>query len=143
MEWREVARGVIYRDGAGREQLSLGFPPSTYRFYRLKVLGGDSPPLSPEGVSVLAAPRKVLFRRPGPGQLFLLYGNPEVSAPRYDPAPFQDPAIRSAGLTDLGPEVPVVTEPGAAEPPQPPPRSDADSRLWRFERTFQGVPAGG
>lgn len=140
--WQPVASGAIYRLGAGQEQLTLRFPRATYRFYRLTVRSGNDPPVVPESVTLQGPPARLLFRRPDGGQLFLLYGNPGARPPAYDLAQFPDPEPARPAPVTLGRPLTVMTEPEVAAPPAPPPATDANPKLWRYERPVQPGTAG-
>ncbi|MEO6994361.1 MAG: DUF3999 family protein [Lacunisphaera sp.] len=109
---RVVGSGTIYRvalDGSpARSQLEipLHFIPLT-REVLVHVQNGDSPPLSVDHVVFKRRDLHLAFVAPTAGTYFLLSGNAQVSAPRYDLAAFADD-LQAANATDV--------TPGAVEP---------------------------
>lgn len=103
---RPLGSGTIYRvalDGAeSRAELSVPIihPPSA-RELIVHVVNGDSPPLALDAVRAAMRPVKLLFvAQPGPH--FLLTGNAQADAPRYDLAAFAG-ELRRADAFALAP----------------------------------------
>ncbi len=100
---RPMGSGTIYRvalDGAPvRTQLEvpLDFTPLT-RELLVHIHNGDSPPLSIAGVQASQHPIMLLFNATTPGPHFLLSGNPQAPAPRYDLAAFAGEMLRAEAI---------------------------------------------
>lgn len=142
---RNLGAGTIYRvalDGAeARAELSvpIAHAPSS-RELIVHIFNGDSPPLALDAVRAAMRPLTLLFvAQPGPH--FLLTGNAQADAPRYDLAAFAGDLRRAEAL---------ALTPGAAEPMPAhrprvsltePPLPDVpllggaiDARAWRERR---------
>ena len=97
---RPIGSGTIYRvalEGAPvRTQLEvpLDFTPLT-RELLVHIHNGDSPPLSIAGVQASQTPINLLFNATTPGPHFLLAGNLQATAPRYDLAAFAGEMLRA------------------------------------------------
>ncbi len=87
-EWLMQAGGEIYRYKLGNtleESLRVRFSESSgARFWRAEVLNGNNTPLSDVTLSLLMAPRKILFQAMPQRIYRLLYGNAKAAAPQYD-----------------------------------------------------------
>lgn len=86
--WRSLARSRIFRVSTPEfsgESMSISFPESSYRYYRISVINEDDQPLDFQNrVNFSGVLRSVAFLAE-PGQsYYLYYGDPEVRAPRYD-----------------------------------------------------------
>ena len=65
-------------------QLSIGYPESRYRYFRLTVFNEDDPPLAVAGVQANGHSRKLIFSADPGGSYRLYYGNPDSAPPSYD-----------------------------------------------------------
>ena len=64
--------------------LSVGYPESTYRYYRLTVLNEDNPPLPVTGASAYGFLRKLISEASPGGDYRLYYGSEGAKAPSYE-----------------------------------------------------------
>ena len=65
-------------------KLSLSYPESTFRYFRLTILNEDNPPLPIDSVSVFGFLRKLIFPA-SPGSAYrLYYGNATARTPSYE-----------------------------------------------------------
>ena len=82
-EWILVGSGSVRRDASGRESLTLPLAAG-YRYVKIDVQNGDSPPLDIGGVEAVLHPVHLVFE-PAGGTRFTLYlGNPEAAVPQYE-----------------------------------------------------------
>ena len=65
-------------------QLSVGYPESRYRYFRLTVFNEDDPPLPVTGAEASGFLRKLIFHANPEGVYRLYYGNPGAEAPSYE-----------------------------------------------------------
>ena len=65
-------------------QLSVGYPESRYRYFRLTVFNEDDPPLHVTGAEASGFLRKLIFQANPGGVYRLYYGNPDAEAPSYE-----------------------------------------------------------
>ena len=65
-------------------QLSLSYPESRYRYFRLTVFNEDDPPLPVTGAQASGFLRKLIFSADPGGSYRLYYGNPDAEAPSYE-----------------------------------------------------------
>ena len=63
--------------------MTFGSPPQTDTLI-LETPNGDNPPIELEQFQTFYAATRVLFKAGPENELFLYYGNPQVSSPRYD-----------------------------------------------------------
>ena len=151
---RTIGSGTIYRvalDGAparAQLELPLDFTPPT-RELLVHIHNGDSPPLTPDGVSASQHPVNLLFLAPAAGAFTLLSGNPQVAAPRYDLAAFAG-EMRGAGaatvvvgnveaMPDYHPRESLGTAP---LPDVPLLGAPLDAKDWLYRRPIQLAHAG-
>lgn len=151
---RPIGSGTIYRvalEGAPvRTQLEvpLDFTPLT-RELLVHIHNGDSPPLSIAGVQASQHPINLLFNATTPGPYFLLAGNLQATAPRYDLAAFAGEMLRAAARSVIPGEREAMPQyqPRAslATPPMPDvPLTGAplDLKSWLYRRTLRVEAAG-
>lgn len=137
-QWSPVARDAVYRYEEN-VRLTIPLPQARYRFYRLTVFNGADSPVTPQGFSFSVTARRIMFERTTPGDLFILYGNPAVRAPWYDPTRFEVDE-RDMVTAVMGPETPVVTGEEKVVPKRM--ASEVKPPAWRFSRELvigQGV----
>ena len=112
----ETITGTILRvhlNQSGREirqqQLSiaatLGSNLQSAATVEVAIQNGDDAPLPITSVHLEMRERKLCFDSPGTQSLMLFYGDPTLTAPRYDYARFFSPA-NSIHAAQLGPELP-------------------------------------
>lgn len=65
-------------------QLSVGYPESRYRYFRLTVFNEDDAPLTVTGVKASGFLRKLIFSAESGGSYRLYYGNPDAEPPSYE-----------------------------------------------------------
>jgi hypothetical protein len=65
-------------------KLSLNYPESTYRYYRITILNEDDPVLPVSSVSAHGVVRKLIFSASPNSAYALYYGNPEARTPSYE-----------------------------------------------------------
>ena len=65
-------------------QLSLSYPESRYRYFRLTVFNEDDPPLPVTGAKTSGFLRKLIFFADPGGSYRLYYGSPNVEPPSYE-----------------------------------------------------------
>ena len=65
-------------------QLSVSYPESRYRYFRLTVFNEDDPPLPVTGAEASGFLRKLIFHANPEGVYRLYYGNPSAEAPSYE-----------------------------------------------------------
>ena len=112
-----VSGGVLYRRKDGEdiwEWLAIADVRAPYRYLRLKIKDGDSPPIDISEVAVFRREISVVFNRQSNRTYTLLGGNPKARAPEFDLARFE-PQIGDTTLP--------VTQAGAlirSEKPAPP-----------------------
>lgn len=112
---RLVSSGTIYRvalDGSpARSQLEipLHFTPAT-REVLVHIQNGDSPPLGVDRVIAKRRDLRLAFAARAAGKYWLLSGNPQVAAPRYDLAAFAD-ELHATKAVDVTPG-PIEATPG-------------------------------
>lgn len=87
--WRTIVSGPLaqfdFRD-LQREDLSLDFPETRQRQYRLVIENRDSPPLEITGVMAEGTVKELVFFASPDSEPFLLYGDPHASAASHDTA---------------------------------------------------------
>ena len=86
-EWEGLADGEVYSFDTPRfvgSRLSLDFPESRYRYYRLTVANRDDPPLPMSDITLHGVERRLRFQAQPGGQYALYYGNPQARRPAYD-----------------------------------------------------------
>jgi len=81
--WQQVGTGSLYRDVEEREYLELPYS-LPYRYLRVRIDDGDSPPLEVGGAMGFAVPAFVVFEPAGQSRFVLRAGNPAAPAPRYE-----------------------------------------------------------
>jgi len=81
--WTPAGSGSLYRDVDGRESLELPFS-LPYRYVRVRIEDGDSPPLEMSGAEGYAVPAFVVFEPAGQSRFVLLAGNAAAPVPRYE-----------------------------------------------------------
>ena len=64
--------------------LSLGYPESTYRYFRLTISNEDNPPLPLSSARAYGFLRKLIFSASPEGKYRLYYGNSEARQPSYE-----------------------------------------------------------
>lgn len=145
---RTLGAGTIYRvalDGAEpRSELSVPIvhPPSA-RELIVHIFNGDSPPLALDTVRAAMRPVKLLLvAQPGPH--FILTGNAQADAPRYDLAAFAGDLRRAEALAlaagDVQPTPDYRPRASLTEPPLPdvPLLGGAiDASAWRYRRAVR------
>jgi hypothetical protein len=82
---QHVGTGTIFRDAAGRESLELPVA-APYRYVRIVIENGDSPPLEVSGVEGVLHPVHAIFEPAGQSRLVLHCGNPDALPPSYEAA---------------------------------------------------------
>lgn len=151
---RTIGGGTIYRvalDGAparAQLELPLSFNPPT-RELLVHIHNGDSPPLTLDGVTAKQHPVNLLFMAPATGAYWLLTGNSQAVAPRYDLAAFAgemrkaDAAAVTAGeleaMPDYHPRESLATAP---IPDVPLTGALLDAKDWPFRKAIQIARAG-
>ncbi len=65
-------------------QLSISYPESRYRYFRLTVFNEDDPPLAVTGVRASGHLRKLIFSADPGGSYRLYYGNADAMPPSYE-----------------------------------------------------------
>ena len=65
-------------------RLSLSYPESRYRYFRLTVFNEDDPPLPVTGAQASGFLRKLIFSADPGGSYRLYYGNPDAESPSYE-----------------------------------------------------------
>ena len=65
-------------------KLSLSYPESTYRYYRLTILNEDNPPLAVDSAQAYGFLRKLIFSASPDRTYQLCYGNAEARSPSYE-----------------------------------------------------------
>ncbi len=83
--WEHVGTASVYRNTQGKESLDLPFPAS-FRYVRVRIMNGDSPPLEVMGVTGYSVPAYLVFEPAGQSRFILYAGKPDAAAPRYDSA---------------------------------------------------------
>lgn len=145
---RTLGAGTIYRvalDGAEtRAELSVPIVHQpTARELIVHVFNGDSPPLTLDAVHAAMRPLKLRFvAQPGPH--FLLTGNPQATAPRYDLAAFAG-ELRRADAFALTPDAaqptpnyqPRTTLTEAPLPDVPLLGGAIDASPWKYRRAVR------
>jgi hypothetical protein len=81
--WQQVGSGSLYRDVSGREYLELPFS-LPFRYVRLRIDDGDSPPLEVGGAVGYGIAAFVVFEPAGQSRFVLLAGNGAAPVPRYE-----------------------------------------------------------
>ena len=115
--WTWVASGQIFRmieGGVPRARLSVTFPESAARRWRVTVLDGDDAPLADLKPELYAVPRRVVFRYESGRQYRLVYGNTRAVVPQYDLSRLTDAAaLDAAEPAGLGSEAlnPAYSDP--------------------------------
>jgi hypothetical protein len=80
--WRFAGAGDIHRIGtSSKDEVPLN---GSGRFLKCEVYHYDDPPLEPDVIEVLAAPRRLILEPATDRPAALLYGGLYVEAPRYD-----------------------------------------------------------
>jgi hypothetical protein len=86
-DWFGVDIGEIFEvriNGVKRQNLQLNYDETRFRYLRIKIFNEDNQPIMLNEVRVYGRPRRLLFQHE-PGKSYrLFYGNPSVTAPRYD-----------------------------------------------------------
>lgn len=145
---RNIGSGTIYRVALGgaepRAELSVPIlhPPSVGEVI-VHLFNGDSPPLALDAVRAAMRPVKLLFvAQPGPH--FLLTGNAQADAPRYDLAAFAgdfrraDAFALTAGAAEATPDYrPRATLTESPLPDVPLLGGAIDASAWRYRRAVQ------
>lgn len=146
---RIIATGTIYRvalaGAAVREQLEL---PLTYlpahRELIVHVRNGDSPPLAIEAVRAHMRAIDLRFVATQTGEHYLLLGNPQVTAPRYDLALFAGELSRADATSVAASKVQPMPDHRPRETVSAPPDADVlligaplDTSDWRHRRPLQ------
>ncbi len=110
-EWRVLADSEILQvalQGYVENRSDVEFPETAAREYRLEIFNEDNPPLQISGGRAFGPARRVLFEARAGERYYLLFGDPQAVAPRYDFA-----AVL-ARLRDHGVAVPLTV--GATGP---------------------------
>jgi len=108
--WSYRGSGVIfrYKQGAStRESLAIDFPEWPHNeMLRVEVINGNDQPLRNAKLSLLAVPRRLVFRPQANANYRLLYGNGQAAAPQYDLSHYLDSGtVKPAYVAfSLGPE---------------------------------------
>ncbi len=88
VSWRRVQTSeVLYSFDTPKfvgGKLSVAYPESTFRYYRLIVRNEDNPPLPITGASAHGYLRKLIFEASPGGNYRLYYGNSDAIAPSYE-----------------------------------------------------------
>ena len=151
---RTIGAGTIYRvalEGAparAQLELPLSFNPPT-RELLVHIHNGDSPPLTLDGVSAQQHPVNLLFMAPAAGAYWLLSGNPQAAAPRYDLAAFAG-EMRLAGAAAVVPGDleampdyhPRESLSAAPLPEVPLAGAPLDTKEWSYHRPLRIEAAG-
>jgi len=86
--WQPLARGVVHRvrsaEGGVRERLRTERFEGGFRYLRLRIHDGDSPPLSIRGVTAWRRRAFLVFDDRGGREFVLTGGDPRAEAPQYD-----------------------------------------------------------
>ncbi|HVT71694.1 MAG TPA: DUF3999 family protein [Lacunisphaera sp.] len=151
---RLVGSGTIYRvalDGApprAELELPLDFSPPT-RELLVHIHNGDSPPLLLAGVSAQQHPVNLVFMAPAAGDYWLLSGNPQAGAPRYDLAAFAGDLRRADAAAVVPGELEAMPDyhPRESLAPAPLPEvplagAPLDTRDWPYRRPLRLEAAG-
>ncbi len=107
--WTSVGSGSLYRDISGREDLEVRFS-LPYRYVRIRIDDGDSPPLEVSGVEGCAVPAYVVFEPAGQSRFVLRAGNDAAPVPRYESRTM----LETLDVPSLSKCSSVVLEPGRA-----------------------------
>lgn len=65
-------------------QLSISYPESRYRYFRLTIFNEDDNPLAVMGLQASGYTRKLIFSADPGGSYRLYYGNPDAAPPSYE-----------------------------------------------------------
>ncbi|MBI4604936.1 MAG: DUF3999 family protein [Planctomycetes bacterium] len=84
-EWTHAGGGAVYRDAEGNESLELQVEVP-FRYVKVAINNGDSPPLELGGLEGVAYPVHAVFEPAGQTRFTLFCGNAEAPAPRYEAA---------------------------------------------------------
>lgn len=85
--WAPQSSGEFYSYNTPRfvgSKLSVSYPESTWRFFRLTIFNEDNPPLPIDGAQAYGPERKLIFSASPGGAYRLYYGNREARAPSYE-----------------------------------------------------------
>ena len=108
--WSYRGSGVIfrYKQGAStRESLAIDFPEwPRNEMLRVEVVNGNDQPLRNAKLSLLALPRRLVFRPRADANYRLLYGNERAATPQYDLSHYLDSGRAKPvyAVFSLGPE---------------------------------------
>ncbi len=114
--WETLGSAVVFRNSQGGESLDLRVRAG-YRYVRISIDNGDSPPLEVSGVTGYAVPAYLVFEPAGQSRFDLFSGNPDAPAPRYDSAK----VLASLDTRNLprGNAGDLMAQPGTRAPAQP------------------------
>ena len=79
------ASDEIYRNTEGELSLDLKIP-ARFRYIRIEIDNGDSPPLDIDGVTAYMTPTYLVFEPAGQSRFDVYTGNAEATNPRYESA---------------------------------------------------------
>lgn len=86
--WTQVqGSGVLYAFNTPKfvgNKLSLSYPETTFRYFRLTIFNEDNPPLPVTSARAYGFLHKLIFSASPGGTYQLHYGNPEAHAPSYE-----------------------------------------------------------
>jgi len=81
--WEHLGTGAVYRNTQGELLLDLKVP-SKFRYVRIEIENGDSPPLDISGVTAYVTPAYLIFEPAGQSRFDVYTGNPGAPEPRYE-----------------------------------------------------------
>jgi hypothetical protein len=88
VKWKWIqSSDVLYAYNTPRfvgNKLSVTYPESTFRYFRLTIRNEDNPPIEIEEIRAHGFLRKLVFSASPAGIYRLYYGNPSIHAPSYD-----------------------------------------------------------
>ena len=105
--WRPVGSGEIRRaQDAPSRTLSVEFPETAGRRWRVIVRNGNDPPIGDLAPALYMTSRRIVFRQESGGVYRVIYGHPRAEAPRYEMVRVTGrDAIEAAAPARLGPAV--------------------------------------
>jgi hypothetical protein len=84
--WARVGSGAVYRDADGRESMEIAVPVS-FRYVRVRIEEGDSPPLELRGVEGMLIPAYIVLEPAGQTRFQVFAGSAEAPGVHYQFGP--------------------------------------------------------
>jgi hypothetical protein len=81
--WERIGFDTLYHNTQGNLSLDLNVA-SRFRYIRIEIENGDSPPLDIDGVTAYATPAYLVFEPAGQSRFDVYTGNAAAPAPRYE-----------------------------------------------------------